>query len=149
MSDWKHGRSDVVVWVHGDCLSPAGPALQAHPGAPALFVWDDELLDQWAISLKRVVFIYEALLALPVAIRRGNVAGEVLRCVAEHGAKRVVTAESPSPRFGQIVGKIRHFVPVEILPVAPFVDHPHPERIDLRRASRYWRQVEKYAMKER
>jgi hypothetical protein len=140
------GRSDVVVWVHGDCLSPYGPALQAYPDAPALFVWDDDLLAEWAISLKRVVFIYESLLELPVAIRRGNVAGEVLRFVAETGAKRVVTAESPSPRFQQITAKIRHFVPVEILPVAPFVDHPHPERLDLRRASRYWRQVEKYAL---
>jgi len=29
-----------VVWVHGDCLSPYGPALKAYPDAPAIWVWD-------------------------------------------------------------------------------------------------------------
>ncbi|KPV45969.1 DNA polymerase, partial [Kouleothrix aurantiaca] len=29
--------SDTIVWVHGDCLSPSGPALLAHPDAPELW----------------------------------------------------------------------------------------------------------------
>jgi hypothetical protein len=133
-----------VVWVHGDCLSPYGPALAAHPGAPSIFVWDDALLAEWRVSLKRVVFIYECLLELPVVIRRGDVAAEVLRFAAEHGADSVATAESPSPRFSVIRDELARSLPVRTLPVPPLVDYPG--RIDLRRFSRYWQQAEPYAM---
>ena len=33
-----------LVWVHGEALGPANPALRAHPDAPAVFVWDGELI---------------------------------------------------------------------------------------------------------
>ncbi len=88
-----------IVWVHGDCLSPKNPALQAYPEAAAIWVWDDALLEEWKISLKRIVFIYECLLELPVTIRRGDVAKEVVAFAQEQGADGVATAESPSPRF--------------------------------------------------
>ena len=68
-----------IIWVHGDCLSPKNPALQTYPDAPAIWVWDDALLEEWQINLKRIVFIYECLLELPVTIRRGDVAQEVVR----------------------------------------------------------------------
>jgi hypothetical protein len=71
-----HHFTRPIVWIHGDCLSPYGPALTAYPGAPAIWVWDDALLEEWRISLKRIVFIYECLLDLPVVIRRGDVATE-------------------------------------------------------------------------
>ena len=67
----------TIVWLHGDGLSPQNPALVANEGAPAVFVFDDALLTQWQIGLKRVVFLYESLLELPVSIRRGDVAAEV------------------------------------------------------------------------
>lgn len=66
-----------IVWVHGDCLSPFNPALQAYPDAPRIWVWDEELLEEWQLSLKRIAFIYECLLELPVVMRRGDVASEV------------------------------------------------------------------------
>jgi hypothetical protein len=137
----------AVVWVHGDCLSPHGPALTARPGAPAIFVWDDALLAEWRISLKRIVFIYECLLELPVAIRRGDVAAELLRFAAEHGAVSLVTAESPSPRFRAIRDQVERELPVEVLPVTPLVDYGG--RLDLRRFSRYWQVAERYAFGQR
>ncbi|MEG4118028.1 hypothetical protein QUA43_11195, partial [Microcoleus sp. N9_B4] len=60
--------NNPIIWLHGDCLSPEGPAFQAHPEAPAIWVWDDALIDEWQLSLKRMVFIYECLLELPVVI---------------------------------------------------------------------------------
>lgn len=137
--------ADVLVWVHGDCLSPEGPALSAYPGAPALWVWDDELLNEWAISFKRIVFIYECLLELPVEIRRGQVVSEILRYAREQNARHIVTAESPSPRFTRIVRELRRSLPVDVLPVAPLVDYGGD--LDLQRFSRYWRRAEAYAMK--
>lgn len=136
-----------IVWIHADCLSPHGPALAAHPGAPALFVWDDALLAEYGLSLKRVVFLYECLLELPVTIRRGDVAAELLAFAGEHGADGIVTAESPSPRFGEIRQRVAARLPVRVLPVEPFVV---PQgRLDLGRFSRYWRAVEEDAMRRR
>lgn len=133
-----------VVWVHADCLSPQHPALLAYPGAPTLFVWDEELLSSLRISLKRIVFLYECLLELPVSIRRGDVAAELLAFAAEHGADGLVTSDSPSPRFAAIRARIAARLPLHVLPVEPFV---HIEqRLDLARFARYWRAVEARAL---
>jgi hypothetical protein len=123
-------------------LSPENPAFAAYPGAPAIFVWDDDLLAEGQISFKRVLFFYECLLDLPVEIRRGDVAEEVLGFAGDRGARRVVTVESVSPRFAQIRRKIEHFLPVEVLPLPPFVAYEGD--FDLKRFSRYWRKAEKY-----
>lgn len=132
-----------VVWIHGDCLSPYGPALEQAPDAPALFVWDDALLAEWQISLKRIVFIYECLLSLPVTIRRGDVAEQLAAFVQEHEADTVVTTESPSPRFAQICTDLRaRGLTVEILDIEPFV--VILEAVDLKRFSRYWRKAIKH-----
>lgn len=126
-----------IVWVHGDCLSPTNPALTAWPGAPAVFVWDDALLDAYQLSFKRVLFIYECLLELPVAIRRGDVAEQVAAFAREHSADGVATAESVSPRFRQITRQLRQTVgPLRIYRIPPFLDGPAPT--DLKRFSRYW-----------
>ncbi|NJK74805.1 MAG: deoxyribodipyrimidine photo-lyase [Richelia sp. CSU_2_1] len=134
--------SDRIIWLHGDCLSPEGPAFQADPESPAIWVWDDKLIDEWQLSLKRIVFIYECLLELPVVIRRGDVAVEVVAFARESGANQVVTAESPSPRFQDICREIKRSHPVEVLPAEPFVRYSG--YIDLKRFSRYWRVAEKY-----
>jgi len=136
-----------IIWVHGDVLSPYGPALQDEPESPAVFVWDEELLDMWDISLKRIAFIYECLLELPVHIRRGRVADEVIAFAHEHGAGRILTAESPSPRFDWVCRSISDGMPkgsrLEVLHVEPFIEYDG--YIDLKRFSRYWRKVQKYA----
>ncbi len=136
--------SHTVVWVHGDALGPRNPALLAYPGAPAIYVWDDALLAQYGLSLKRVTFLYECLLELPVTIRRGDdVAAEILRFAAEHDAARVVTSETPAPRFAAISEAIAAHLPVETLPVEPFVRYRG--KIELKRFSRYWRVAQRYA----
>jgi len=50
-----------VVWVHGDCLSPYGPALKAYPDARP-WVWDEA--DRVAAESQTPHFIYECLLEL-------------------------------------------------------------------------------------
>lgn len=134
---------DVVVWVHGDCLAPDSPAFVANAGAPAVWVWDDDLLEEWRLSLKRIVFIYECLLELPVTIRRGSVADEVVRFAREHDAARVVTINSPSPRFRNLADEIARALPVEVLDAEPFLDYDG--HLDLKRFSRYWRVAQAYA----
>lgn len=131
-----------IIWVHGDCLSPQNPALLEYPNQPALWVWDDALLAEWKISLKRITFIYECLLELPVTIRRGNVAQEILAFAQEHQADGIATVESPSPRFDQICDALESEFDLEIFEEEPFVKYEG--YIDLKRFSRYWRVAEKY-----
>lgn len=123
--------------MHGDCLSPDSCALRNYPDAPAIWVWDDTLLEEWELSLKRITFIYECLLELPVVIRRGEVAKEILAFAEEHNADLVVTVESPSPRFDIICQEIKLSLPVEVLPLEPFFEYDG--YIDLKRFSRYWK----------
>lgn len=133
----------AVVWVHGDDLSPFSPALVTNPGAPAVFVFDDDLLCEWKISLKRIVFIYECLLELPVTIRRGDVAREVAAFADGHGAARIVTSDSPSPRHAAIIARISDLsggkLRVEIVERVPFV--PTSRTLDLKRFTYYWNAV--------
>lgn len=138
-----------IVWVHGDCLSPKSPALQTYPDAPAIWVWDEALLEEWQISLKRIAFIYECLLELPVIIRRGNVAAEVVAFAKEHGADGVATVASPSPRFEAICEAIEDAlsVEVEVRSPEPFVNYDG--YIDLKRFSRYWRVVQRYVFEQK
>lgn len=131
-----------IIWVHGDCLSPQNPALLEYPNQPAIWVWDQALLTEWKISLKRITFIYECLLELPVTIRRGNVAQEILAFAQEHQADGIATVESPSPRFDQICDELESELDLEIFAEEPFVKYEG--YIDLKRFSRYWRVAEKY-----
>ncbi|MDM3862450.1 MAG: hypothetical protein PT118_22090 [Aphanizomenon gracile PMC644.10] len=131
-----------VIWINGDCLSPHNPAFQEYPQAPAIWVWDDALIAEWQISLKRLTFIYECLLELPVEICRGNVAEEVLAFAKEHNTNLVITTDSPSPRFDDICDQIEQSVKLEVFAVEPFFEYDG--YIDLKRFSRYWKVAEKY-----
>lgn len=128
--------SDLIVWVHGDCLSPTNPALLAHPGSPALFVFDEALIASWRLSLKRIVFMYECLLEMPVTIRKGDVIEQLTLFAEAHKARRIVTTSSPSPRFEAICAALRQNFEVEIVEVEPFLDYSG--KLDLARFSRYW-----------
>ncbi len=129
-----------VLWIHGEALGPANPALLAHPEAPAVFVFDRELIAQAGLSLKRLGFLYECLLELPVTLRQGDVAEEVLAFASRHGADGVVTTAAVDPRFSQLRQRIAAQLPVQVLDPEPFVELP--ESVDLRRFSRYWRRAE-------
>lgn len=128
-----------AIWIHDEMLSPAWLS----PGAPAVFVFDDDWIREERLSLKRIVFLYECLLDMPgVAIRKGNVVEEVTAFCAEHGVSTVRTAGSPLPRIkrqGQELG-------VEWLEPEPLVTLP--DGVDLKRFSRYWRKAEKQVLRK-
>lgn len=129
-----------IIWIHAEALGPTNPALLAHPGVPAVFVFDRELIARQQLSLKRLGFLYECLLELPVTLRHGDVAQEVLSFARRHGADGVVTSAAVDPRFGLLREQITTHLPVQVLEPEPFVALPEP--LDLRRFSRYWRRAE-------
>jgi deoxyribodipyrimidine photo-lyase len=132
-----------VIWIHGDNLNPHNPALTQYPDAPVIWVWDEALLDDYNITLKRILFMYECLLETPAMIRRGNVYAELMQFVEEHNADGIVAMDSPSPRFAGLVRTLEKQTSVKIMHERPFVDYDGP--YDLRRFSRYWRVAQDYA----
>lgn len=55
------GRSPESVWLTAESLGDADPALAAHPGLPAVFVFDAPLLGRLRLSAARLIFIAETL----------------------------------------------------------------------------------------
>lgn len=135
--------SNPVIWLHGDNLNPNNPALLQYPDAPVVWVWDEALLDDYDIALKRILFMYESLLETRAVIRRGNVYPEIVQFAEEHNAGGIVTMDSPSPRFAGIVRTLEKQYPVKIMAERSLVAHDGP--YDLRRFSRYWETAQKHA----
>jgi hypothetical protein len=129
----------VVVWVHEGCLSPQGVALMAHPGAPALFVFDEAYLRREGYTLKRIGFLYECLLDLPVTVRKGDSVSLLRAFAQEHRASRIVTTATVCPWHRAVIGALS----AETLAMPQLVEHPGP--FDLTRFSRYWNKAEKFA----
>ena len=132
--------TNPIVWVHEEALGPANPALEDYPGAPALFVFDQAWIKQQRISRKRLGFLYECCLELPVTIRKGDVVEEVLAFARRHRADGVITSGAVDPRLNRNAAAIDRALPVWLLDGEPFVDLPRPPRLG--RFSRYWREAE-------
>ena len=132
--------TNPIVWVHEEALGPANPALEDYPGAPALFVFDQDWIKQQRISRKRLGFLYECCLELPVTIRKGDVVEEVLAFARRHRADGVITSGAVDPRLIRNAAAIDRALPVWLLDGEPFVDLPRPPRLG--RFSRYWREAE-------
>lgn len=132
--------TNPIVWVHEEALGPANPALEDHPNAPALFVFDELWIREQRISRKRLGFLYECCLELPVTIRKGNVVSEVINFARRHGADGIVSSGAVDPRLQRVAAEIDRELPLWILDGEPFVDLPKPPRLG--RFSRYWRDAE-------
>ena len=129
-----------ILWVHEEALGPNNPALRAWPDAPALFVFDTLWIQQQRISRKRLGFLYENALELPLTLRKGDVAAEVIAFAQRHDADGVVTSTAVDPRLQRIADAIDAELPLQELEPDAFVELPRPPRLG--RFSRYWREAE-------
>ena len=129
-----------ILWIHEEALGPANPALRAWPDAPALFVFDTHWIEANRISRKRLGLLYEAALDLPLTLRKGDVASEVLAFAQRHNADGVVTSSAVDPRLERIGAAIDAELPLQLLDPEPFVELQRSPRLG--RFSRYWREAE-------
>ena len=150
-----------LVWVHGEALGPANPALLAHPDAPALAVLDADWIAGHAAAAQgagspaflvgelppasgRIRFLRACLAELPVQVREGDVAAQLLAVGEDHDCDGVVTSRPVDPRLLRIAARVAERLPVQCLEPDPFVALPFEGQgaPDLRRFSRYWRRAE-------
>jgi deoxyribodipyrimidine photo-lyase len=101
-----------AVWITAESLGDEDPALAAHPGLPAVFVFDERLLGRLRLSAKRLVFLVETL-----AEMAGHRAVEVHR-----GDPTEVLADRPvAVTYAPVPGFSRRRISVR-----PVVTHPYP-----------------------
>ncbi|MET0187446.1 MAG: FAD-binding domain-containing protein [Pseudonocardia sediminis] len=93
-----------AVWLTAESLGDADPALAAHPGLPAVFVFDEPLLRRLNLSGKRLVFLAETLADLAtrreVRVHRGEVRAEL-------GQEPVAVTFAPVPGFRRLHTDVR------------------------------------------
>ena len=112
-----------LFWMHHDCLTA--------PPHEAVYVFDDEQLRAAGWGLKRLMFVYECLLELPVEIRRGSTVAALLEF-----DRPLVTVDSPDPWIREVIRQLE----IEVLPAPTFVELKEP--VDLKRFARYWKKAE-------
>ena len=135
-----------LLWVHTDSLNPDSPMLRAHPGSPAVFLWDTEWITKGHIALKRLVFLAECLVEMPgtVELRAGDPAAELLAAAGASGAGYILAQRTPDPRLLAAALAVGRHLPVVWYDPPPFVDGTRT--YDLKRFSRYWKQAERSAV---
>lgn len=131
---------DTLVWVHADRLSPTNEALVAYPHAPAVFVFDDLVLNGYGVSLNRIQFMYECLMEMPVRILRGDPMRVLLEEAGRAGATSIISTWTPAPRFKQIVDQLLSTIEVQVIFPQPFIETDGD--LDLKRFSRFWQKVQ-------
>ncbi len=139
--------NEVCVWLHGESLSERDPALLANPAAPAIFVFDEPLLQKLQPSFKRLMFMFECVeealanRAAPTAIFRGDVVACVTAFARDHDCVAVHTTSSEVPGFHVHAANLRPHILVEL--------HDPPQFVGVvtyqPRFARFWRLVERDA----
>jgi hypothetical protein len=133
-----------IIWLHEDALRADHPVFaEAGPETSAWFVWDEAYLREMDYGFKRLLFIYETLLELPVTIVRGSFLDFLPSLAARHG-HRIWVPETPNPRLIGALTQLSTDHEVNVIADAPFVRLPREP--DLKRFFRYWNLARKPAM---
>ena len=133
-----------LIWVHDDALGPDQPIFRHYADAPAIYVFDDQLIDYRGYGIKRLGFITECLGDLDVTTYRGDTASCLLAMADHYGADTIAMMETPCPKLKEITIDLRQQISVEVVENTVFVDLE--KEPDLKRFSRYWRQAQKSAL---
>jgi hypothetical protein len=134
-------KPEVLVWMHGDSLSPNDPAACAFPHADRVFVFDRPLLEALRPSFKRLFFIHECAEEVAHEIRLGDPAEELLEACQTRGLCRIAVTRSHSARFREVLGRLRDVVAVDLYDPVELVSVP--DEYVPRRFGEFWRKFGK------
>ena len=127
-----------ITWLHDKALhcTPLGPQGMQHR---AIFVWDDDYFQQRDYTLKRLVFIYETLCAMPVEILPGDTV-EVLLNLAP---QRLYTQHTCDSIIKHMTSRLAEQIDLRLVTPPPFAYVPaQPVH---KRFFKYWNKAKKTA----
>lgn len=129
-----------IIWLHEDALRITHPVFNAAPtGARVLHIWDDAYLCSAGYSLKRLVFLYETLCALPLEIVRGDMAS----VLSVTDINNVYLPSSINPVVQKVIEIVSQKKQVTVVAEEAFVTISKPK--DFTRFFQYWGKAEKNA----
>ncbi|MAI12721.1 MAG: hypothetical protein CMM15_01780, partial [Rhodospirillaceae bacterium] len=110
--------ADKLLLVHDKALRSGLDVYEASESFKAVHIWDDEYYRSQRYSLKRLVFIYETLLDLPLEIIHGN----TLNILSEENFDHIVIPYSGDHVLKTLFSKIEKIKTVQYLFETSFVN---------------------------
>ena len=129
------------VWLHGDSLSKQDPARKRYPEGPSVFVFDRPFLDRVRLSFKRIFFLYECAIEAADEMRVGETVEEILDWAGREQLGRLAVTESPSPRWREMVERLKQKMEVEVVKAEEMVTVPEGYRV--KRFTPFWKDLGK------
>ena len=127
------------VWLHGDSLSKQDPARKRYPEGPSVFVFDRPFLDRARLSFKRIFFLYECAIGAADEMRVGETVEEIMDCAGREQLGRLAVTESPSPRWREMVERLKQKMEVEVVKAEEMVTVPEGYRV--KRFTPFWKDL--------
>jgi hypothetical protein len=109
-----------------------------------VFIWDTDYFSEAGYSLKRLVFIYETLSALPVDIYHGKMDDVIIRLIQEKSLTNIFIPATPNPKLCAFIDFTSSQVPTHVIDDEAFVSLDRTP--DLGRFFRYWNKAKKAAL---
>ena len=135
-----------LIWIHEDALSLRHPVLEGRNEHDVVcFIWDEEHLRSMGYGFQRLVFIYETLCEMGVAIRRGPVVSSVIEWAESIQASEVWVPASVNPAHQDLIRQMERSLTVTVVPEHPFVIFDRPPK--LRRFFGYWKAARSQLMR--
>ncbi len=97
-------------------------------------------------GFKRLVFIYETLCELPVAIYRGDSVSTIAELAGVNNISTIYVPDTPNPDLKAMITTLAEDIRTEIVPDIPFVSPDKDPNIG--RFFRYWNHTKKLAMQK-
>ena len=133
--------ADKLLLIHEKALRFDLGLNDASESFRAVHIWDDEYYRTQRYSLKRLVFIYETLLELPLEIIHGN----TLDILNEQNLDHIVIPYSGDQALTNLFSKIEKIKTVHYLFETSFVNLDRTT--EFKRFFKYWNQAKKSAFR--
>jgi hypothetical protein len=131
-----------LILIHPEALRADHPVFKFSTGdTQSIFVWDEKLFKELNYSMKRLIFIYESLIELPVDIIHGSTFEMITACNPE----KILIPSTHNPVLNEYYQALRSIAPLEVIEDEAFVTMKSD--IPYSRFFQYWNKAKKLAMR--
>ena len=130
-----------LIWLHEDMLRTEHLVFEIAGSNPhSFFVWDEKRFVDAGINFKRLVFIYQTLINLPVTIYRGDTRDVVNKLSYKFGVSEVFTPDANSVSLRRTFDKLQYIVDLNIVEDAKLFRYN--DEVEYTRFFQFWRAIE-------